>query len=753
MENKISENNIEAFTYEIAGQSGWKRFLKKVVRKLSLWLIQPIGDRQNSFNRQASAQIGELCVKYDRLLQTMQIQDETLKQFQEECRRLTGVVDSMERNVKILRRPEDFAAKNDIDVMEAADLREQMALLKEAGDGAHKSRLEQIRQTFSQHIEADILRQDTQEVIAIVCSGLKENAGVEAIRKEVLELYTLLRSQGRYTVLLFSMEEQTEISYNGTVIFIPEDRMEAYFATLDIRLLIAVESDLSIMYRAKSLFFKYKALVRLTGQNPLAGVKTEDYEHLLHLNDLGLQRYQVYSKTAKALMDEAGFKRVEIVYPALDLNPWNYHKRAVHKKMSIGFASAPMGKEQWADRGINLLSEIMADCPEYDFIMLWRDKDTNPPEQWEQMQHCTVLYGRQDMQAYYEKIDVLLIPYTANDNNHACSFSALEAMLQGIPVISTSAAGVADILERFGIGEICGISALEMKQALQTIESHYDLYHNREKSWLLRQELLGDRLTAEIGQYARAYQPSVITTIGEWRRDLELAGKTLVKGPAEIKAYYSQFEIAEHYHTDRFIQFPENCIDLLERTSIGCIIQDRFKGQRVNILDIAPGDGRIMQEDLKYGDCLGVDSSEAMLRVMRQRFQGFDNLKTKALDYFESDMKEQFDVITTFRYIRHFEYAKRKLLYQKIKSNMTPKGILIFDVPNIKFEMPVRSQNGWDKYNIYDIFTTKEDMAAELEENGFHVEYMIAIGSRLMENIPAECTYEPITWTFGVTKA
>lgn len=97
MENKISENNIEAFTYEIAGQSGWKRFLKKVVRKLSLWLIQPIGDRQNSFNRQASAQIGELCVKYDRLLQTMQIQDETLKQFQEECRRLTGVVDSMEQ--------------------------------------------------------------------------------------------------------------------------------------------------------------------------------------------------------------------------------------------------------------------------------------------------------------------------------------------------------------------------------------------------------------------------------------------------------------------------------------------------------------------------------------------------------------------------------------------------------------------------------------------------------------------------------
>ena len=148
-----------------------------------------------------------------------------------------------------------------------------------------------------------------------------------------------------------------------------------------------------------------------------------------------------------------------------------------------------------------------------------------------------------------------------------------------------------------------------------------------------------------------------------------------------------------------------------------------------------------------------MDASEAMLKVLRKRFANNSNLKTKIADYFENDIEGKFDVITTFRYIRHFEYFQRKILYKKILNNLSEHGILIFDVPNIKFEMPVRNQNGWDKYNIYDIFTTKEDMIAELEENGFKVEYVIAIGNNLMDNIPKECVNEPITWTFGAVKA
>lgn len=745
MKNRIDRNSLETFTYEIENQGKLKVFVKKAVRKLSWWLLKPIGDKQNSLNHKLYDQIEEICNEHEKT------KEELKKLLLENYAELDSELELVKRNTIYRLRKDLSSAKNDIDVMGNYNLREQLELLKT--DKNSEEQLLKIGQTFSLMVNDCIMKQDSDDVIVVLCSGLKSNKETEAIRKEAWNLYQILNRWSKYHVQLISIEEQKDIEYEGSVIYIPEILLEKYFSSMSIRLLIAVESDISIIFRAKSLFFKYKSVIRATGQNPLAGISPDLYEHIRHLNDLGFQKYDVYSYKAEKILKEAGLKNIELTYPVIDLQLWKYQQRKVRGKLKIGFASAPMGEEQWMNRGMDLLSALMADCPEYEFEILWRNSKVSVPDKWNQMPQCRVYYGKQDMAAFYANIHVLIIPYVSIDHNHACSLSALEAMLQGIPVVATNVSGVSGIIEKFGLGEVSGITSMDMQTAFSKIKSNYSFYTSIEKVLFLQKELSEENIVAEIENYADTYLPKTITTLGEWRRDLELHGKSLVKGPKEIKAYYSQFKIAENYNTDRFMQFPENCIDLLERTSIGNIIQDRFKGAKVRILDIAPGDGRIMQEDLKYGDCLGVDSSEAMLHLMKDRFKNADNLETKTLDYFQGDIQEQFDVITTFRYIRHFEYFQRKELYQKIKRNLTDKGILIFDVPNIKFEMPVRNQNGWDKYNIYDIFTTKEAMIAELEENGFKIEYIIAIGSNLMEHIPEECINEPITWTFGVVKA
>ncbi len=749
MKNMIDEKNIESFTYNIGNRTGIKLLVKKIVRKLSFWLLQPIGDKQNAFNQQVYTQMQEI----EHTFENIECKLSELQKIKKGLDEQKLQIRKLEQNIDYHIGLHVSGTKNDIDVMGDKQLLERIEALKSCENAEMDDRMADVRNIFQNCIDENVKLQDTREVIVVLCSGLKKYAEMEAIRKEAFSLYKLLTRWSKYHVKLVSLEEQEQIEYDGNVITAPEDELEKYFSTLDIKLILAVESDISLLYRAKSIFFKYKTIARVTGQNPLAGVEPCYYEHIRHLNDMGFQRYDVYSKKAKTLLEDAGLKNVEMRIPVVDTELWTYKEKMAEGKIRIGFASSPMADEQCFDRGMELLSHTMAEAPEAEFHVLWRSEEVKIPEAWKNLDNCKIYYGKQNVEEFYDKIHMLMIPYATIENNHACSISALEAMLQGIPVVATEVAGVSDLVNEFGIGEVCEPVSAEVVKSIKKIKEHYTVYNSCERAMLLRLKLSGDNIVAEVENYADEYLPDNITTLGEWRYALEQAQRTLVKGPAEIKAYYSQFEIAENYNNDRFMQFPENCIDLLERTSIGVMIQDRFKGAEINILDIAPGDGRIMQEDLKYGKCLGVDSSEAMLRLMKKRFQDNKNLQTKTADYFEDTVEGEFDVITTFRYIRHFEYYQRKILYRKIRENMTARGMFIFDVPNIKFEMPVRNRNGWDKYNIYDFFTTKEEMTAELENNGFKVEYIIAVGSNLMSNIPEECKDEPITWTFGVIKA
>ena len=71
MKNRIDKRYIESFTYELGNQSGLRKLIKKVIKKMVLWFIKPIGDRQNELNRQMFDQIEHMCLEQAKEIQNL----------------------------------------------------------------------------------------------------------------------------------------------------------------------------------------------------------------------------------------------------------------------------------------------------------------------------------------------------------------------------------------------------------------------------------------------------------------------------------------------------------------------------------------------------------------------------------------------------------------------------------------------------------------------------------------------------------
>ena len=128
------------------------------------------------------------------------------------------------------------------------------------------------------------------------------------------------------------------------------------------------------------------------------------------------------------------------------------------------------------------------------------------------------------------------------------------------------------------------------------------------------------------------------------------------------------------------------------------------------------------------------------------------NLQLITKDFFDLNYTDSFNVITTFRYIRHFEYVDRKKIYQKVCDLLKKDGVFIFDVPNIAAESLLRKHIGWNQFNIYDIFWTEEAITQELNENGFEVAKMIAIGQGLLDDVSGLEKSESLSWVVAAKK-
>lgn len=195
----------------------------------------------------------------------------------------------------------------------------------------------------------------------------------------------------------------------------------------------------------------------------------------------------------------------------------------------------------------------------------------------------------------------------------------------------------------------------------------------------------------------------------------------MISGIDGIRAAYQDAGVARRYVEERFT------------TPLGALLHDRQS--RVlrsviaargapDVLEIAPGPARLTGSVIDVvGRLTLLDASAEMLGEAKLRLSRFavDTPYTFIRgDAFCLPFASRFDLVYSFRLIRHFGPDDRLRLYREIARVLKPGGRLVFDAVNQQVYEPMRARaNGLQHY---DASFERDALCAELASAGFAVE-------------------------------
>ncbi len=193
----------------------------------------------------------------------------------------------------------------------------------------------------------------------------------------------------------------------------------------------------------------------------------------------------------------------------------------------------------------------------------------------------------------------------------------------------------------------------------------------------------------------------------------------VIKGEKGVREAYQDERLAQAYVGERF------------REPLGALLHDRQKRALLRllarhrpdrILEIAPGPARLTIELPSNPEHPGIliDSSRQMLDVARARLESAAPGAWRYVqgDVFRLPIRSQFDLVYSFRLIRHFEEPERARIYSEIARVLRPGGFLVFDAVNIAVSAPLRRESPY-AYPVFDALLTEAQLRAELGQNGF----------------------------------
>jgi SAM-dependent methyltransferase len=142
------------------------------------------------------------------------------------------------------------------------------------------------------------------------------------------------------------------------------------------------------------------------------------------------------------------------------------------------------------------------------------------------------------------------------------------------------------------------------------------------------------------------------------------------------------------------------------------------------VLEIAPGPARLTADLASAFARPGtaMDASGQMLAEARTRLAaaGHTNWRLVQGDAFQLPFGGPFDLVYSFRLIRHFDDADRSRLYAQIARVLRPGGLLVFDAVNELVSRRIRLQPG-GRGQHYDALLTPAMIKNEIEAAGFRL--------------------------------
>lgn len=192
----------------------------------------------------------------------------------------------------------------------------------------------------------------------------------------------------------------------------------------------------------------------------------------------------------------------------------------------------------------------------------------------------------------------------------------------------------------------------------------------------------------------------------------------MFKGRQEIREAYRNQAVAADYIDTRF---REPLGALLHARQIACVREAIERIRPTSVLELAPGPARLTTDLVSHlpTQTVLLDGSDQMLEVAGQRLRAVSSRSWTRVrgDAFKLPFSPHFDLVYTFRLIRHFEREDRCALYREIAKVLRPRGGLIFDAINaaVYSRLPVDVEAR--KY--FDAALTEDELRTELEQCGF----------------------------------
>jgi ubiquinone/menaquinone biosynthesis C-methylase UbiE len=198
----------------------------------------------------------------------------------------------------------------------------------------------------------------------------------------------------------------------------------------------------------------------------------------------------------------------------------------------------------------------------------------------------------------------------------------------------------------------------------------------------------------------------------------------------QLKRAYSDKAVSDSYIEERFSSVIGR---VLHEAQVKFVIDAITEYKINNVLEIAPGPARLTVDiGNACNNTSGIimDANANMLEQAQKRLDAAglaDRWKTEMGDAFALPFSDVFQMVYSFRFIRHFHGKDRETIYGQIYEHLMPDGYLVFDAINREVSEPLRAMSSPDAYPIYDELYDYPQLVKELELNGFRTINYVAV--------------------------